>query len=407
MIGTRLFPWVGAVVAVLLLGGVAFAVLKPGSEKTATVYFTQVVNVYPGDPVKLMGVQIGAIDSITPEKNKVRVDLHYDADAPIPADAGAAILAPTLVSGRFVQLAPARSAGPRLADGAVIDVDRTVVPVEWGQIVNQLNQLSSALGPQGANKDGSVTRLLNTTAANLQGNGSDLHATIESLSQAVGTLSNGRDDLFGTVRNLQTLVTALAESDQQVGQFNTRLAQVSGTLADSSGDLATMLDTLDSSVQKIGAFIRDNRNQLSGDLDGLKQVSQTLADNRQALADILQKAPTAISNFQNIYDPFSGSITGAFALTNLRDPAQFLCGAIFSVGGTPDQCKQAVGPLADLAKMDVVPVRANPIQRDGGSNQINAGDGVAPPQNPTLAPPAGGAKSDPPQLTSLLAPGGN
>jgi phospholipid/cholesterol/gamma-HCH transport system substrate-binding protein len=404
---SRSRTFTAAVVLVAAVGSAGvFAMLKPAAPKTASIYFTQVVNLYPGDPVKLMGVPIGAVDAVTPEQNRVQVNVHYDADAPVPADAGAAILAPSLVSGRFVQLAPARSAGPRLADGAVIDVNRTVVPVEWGQIVSQLNQLTAALGPQGANQDGSLTRLLNTTAANLNGNGPDLRGTIESLSAAVGTLSGGKDDLFGTVRNLQTVVTALAQSDDQVGQFNTRLAGVSKVLVDSSGDLGRTLDTLDSSVVRIAAFVRDNRSQLSGDLDGLQKVSKTLADNRQTLADILQQAPTAVSNFQNIYDPFSGALTGAFALTNFRDPANFLCGAIFSAGGTPDQCRQAIGPLAELATMDVVPVRANPLQRNGTANQIVATDGAAPDPNPTLAPPAEGAKPGSPGLASLLAPRG-
>jgi phospholipid/cholesterol/gamma-HCH transport system substrate-binding protein len=402
----RVFRLAAAVLVAVLAAGVVVALVGGQRTKGATAYFTQVTNLFPGDEVRVMGVPVGHVTAVAPEPGRVRVDLEYDADAPVPADAGAAVMAPTLVSGRFVQLAPARPDGPRLADGAVIGLDRTIVPVEWNEITEQLDRLTQALGPQGANADGSLDRLLGTAAANLDGNGEDLRATIASLSRAVGTLSDGREDLFGTVQNLQTVVSALAASDAQVDRFNTQLAAVSDQLAGSSADLGRMLDVLDSSVARIGAFVRDNRDRLSGDLDVLQKVAANLADNRQALADVLQVAPTAVSNFHNIYDPLTGGITGAFALANMRDPANFLCASIFSAGGTPEQCKQAIGPLAEVARMDYPPVRANPLQRNGAANQIDSAGAPAPAPQAALAPPAIDDKPGPSGLSSLLAPGG-
>ena len=44
----------------------------------------------------------------------------------------AAIITPTLVADRFVQLVPAYSTGPALPDGGDIPIERSIVPVEMG-----------------------------------------------------------------------------------------------------------------------------------------------------------------------------------------------------------------------------------------------------------------------------------
>ena len=57
---------------------------------------------------------------------------------------------------------------------------------------NDATRLSTALGPQGANKTGSVGRLLQTSAANLDGRGPDIKRTLVNLSKALSTGSVSR-----------------------------------------------------------------------------------------------------------------------------------------------------------------------------------------------------------------------
>ena len=44
------------------------------------------------------------------------------------------IVAPSIVGDRFVQLTPVYEGGEVLADGAVLDTDRTSIPLELDQI---------------------------------------------------------------------------------------------------------------------------------------------------------------------------------------------------------------------------------------------------------------------------------
>ena len=66
------------------------------------------------------------------------------------------------------------ASGPAMRDGAVIPQSRTAVPVELDRIFDSLHTTAEALGPAGANKDGSLSRLLGVSADNLDGQGKQL-----------------------------------------------------------------------------------------------------------------------------------------------------------------------------------------------------------------------------------------
>ena len=360
-----------AAVAVLLSAGLLL--LRGPAVTRVTVYFQQTPGLYAGDRVLVLGVPVGRVDSITAQPGRVRGVLSYNSQIRIPASADAAIVAPTLVTSRSVQLSPAYTRGPVLADGATIPEARTAVPVEWDQIEQELNNLATSLGPKGPGSAGAAARLLDTTAANLHGQGRNLHATLAQLSQAIGTLSDNRGNLFATVDNLQTFVQVLAESNAQVDSFNRQLAAVSGVLASNKQQLATTLSTLNSSLGIVQRFVHGNRGKLAASLASLDNVTANLSRSRQTIADILQVSPTELSNFNNIYDPVDTSLTGTLAFANFKNPAQFICSTIFSLGGTPAQCQQALTPLARLVQMNNIPVSVDPVNRNGRSNQTGSG----------------------------------
>ena len=358
---SRRLPAVVAGLVVIAVVVAAIVVATRPAQKTASAIFTQVVQLYPDDEVRLLGVKIGTITAVSQVPGGVRVDMRYDADAAIPADARAGIIAPSLLNRRYVQFAPARVAGPRLPDGAVLGPDRTAVPVEFDEVKKQLDQLADLLGPKDPKVNGALGRALDTAAANLRGNGGDLHGSIENLSRALGTLSDGREDLFGTVRNLQILISSLRGADADVDGFTRELAQTAQTLDSSSGDLGKALNTLDSSVKRIGEFVAEHRGKLTGDLRDLSKVADNLSRHRQALANVLQVAPTALSDFQNIYDGYSNSIGGALAPTNFQQTQ-----AVNQVLGTV----LAQMPGADL------------VQRNGSANFVQEKDGRCKPPDP-------------------------
>lgn len=373
-------------VAVGLLLAVAIVVLAQ-RDKHVTLFFDRTTGLYVGDEVRILGVVVGSVDAVTPMGPQVRVDASYDRDQPVPADARAAVVAPALVTGRYIQLAPAYVGGPELEDGAVIERERTAAPVEFDEIKRELDDLSVALGPNGVNRSGALNDLVTAGSRALDGRGQTLNDTTANLARAITTLSDGREDLADTVRNLQVLVSALAANDQSVDEFGGRLASVSSFLANNRDQLGRTLASLNTAVGDLRGFVGENRERLTGDVARLTDVSQNLVDQQANVAGLLHALLTTISNFYNIYNPTTNTADGQPVLNYTQSPGNFVCGLLASVNAPEDSCRTALGPLLQLAQLDYPPVGANPLTQPGSTNQAPPGStGAAQSQAPDALP---------------------
>ncbi|MFD8197772.1 MCE family protein [Streptomyces wuyuanensis] len=320
-------------VALTLVAGTTAVVLWPRSSPVrVTAYFPRTVGIHPGSDVRVLGVRVGEVKEVTAQGHRVRVELEYDEDRKIPADAQAAIINSSVVSDRYVQLLPVYRGGPAMENGAVIPESRTAVPVELDRVFDSLHTTAEAFGPRGANADGSLSRLLGVSADNLEGQGEQLHRTVEDLSLAVTTLSDGRKDLFGTVRNLQVFTAALAADDKNVRSFNDSLAAVADQLAGERKDLAAALRHLGKALGDVSAFVRNNKKALTSDVKGLSKVTKVLVTQRAALEELLEVAPAGLSNLQNAYNPSSGTLDTRNNLEQAQDPAALLCSLLRTTG---------------------------------------------------------------------------
>jgi phospholipid/cholesterol/gamma-HCH transport system substrate-binding protein len=339
----------GATIAVVLALVVAAALwwlLVDANQRRYVAVFTGVVGLYEGNDVRVLGVRVGEVDSVQPRGDVVRVEMLVDRTVPIPSTAGAAIVAPSLVSDRYVQFAPAYTGGPVMAEATVLPPDRTATPLEVDELYASLNRVSRTLGPNGANANGALSDLLDTAAANLDGNGASLNRTVTQLSQLAETLSGSDEDLFATVDNLQRFTSALAASDDQVGRFNEQAAEVSRFLADERDDLAAAVRQLGIALGAVQQFIDDNRGRLKSNVDKLAAVTGVLVEQRAALSEVLDVAPVALSNIINSYNGSSGTLDARADLNELSQPPIVLvCDLVRQ--GTPAQLPPVLADACD------------------------------------------------------------
>lgn len=308
-----------------------------------TAYFGSAVGVYAGSDVRVLGVPVGTVEEVLPEGERVRVRLAVDGSVRVPAAAGAVVVAPTIVSDRYVQLTPAYLGGPTLAGGAVIPPERTATPAEIDQLAAGLDELLTALGPAGANSDGAVSDLLNTGASALDGNGEALRETIGDLGEAGKTLSGTEQDLFGTVRELQKFTSMLAADDDEVTRINGQLADVAGLLAAERGDLGAALHELTGALGLVQGFLQDNRGAVKSNVDNLRAVSQVLVDQRAALEETLDTVPDAFDGLLAAYHPDTGTLDTRTNLNELTSAAGRLCAATGGGCGSSGAAWEPVG----------------------------------------------------------------
>ena len=326
---------IAAVAAVIALVSAGLVLTSGGPGKQVTAYFTQTIGVYPGSTVRILGVPVGTIDSVEPQGRQVKVTMTINGGVPVPANAGAVVVAASVVSDRYIQLTPPWTSGPQLASGAVIPASRTATPLEVDQLYASLTKLATDLGPHGANAHGALSDAINTGAANLAGsNGKDFNTMIRELGQATRTLSGSRDDFFATINNLQQFTTMLKTDDSQVRLAQQQLAQVSGFLAGDRQDLAGALHELATALGQVQAFIAGNRTLIKANVSKLAGLTKILVDERASLAQTIDVAPLAVDNVLNAYDPVHRSLDGRGDLRELEVSQQAAGNSARGTSGT-------------------------------------------------------------------------
>jgi phospholipid/cholesterol/gamma-HCH transport system substrate-binding protein len=371
---------VAAVVAALLLAAGAVWVLRDGGERQVSAVFPSAVSLFEGSDVKIMGVRVGEVTEVTPRGTSVLVEMEYDGDHSLPADVQAVVVSPSVIGDRFVQLTPAYGGGEAMADGGTIPQARTAVPVELDDMVANTTDLAEALGPDGANRDGAVSRLLEVAAESLDGLGADLNSGLRDVARASDTVADASPGLRRTVGHAAGVTGELATYDAAVRRFNTRLSRVAGALAADRADLSTLLASLARSLGEVEAFVGDNRREVARTVGGLKDIGRRLRAEKRALAQIANLAPLGFTNLVETYDPDTASVRTRANFTEILRAADVaVCAELRKqAGGSTEQaCGLISRALAGL------PLPAMPGLPGG--------------------PPAPGARRDsPPQLLDVL-----
>ncbi len=296
-----------AVAIALIVGG--WLLYQAGHQgMRITAYFSESIGIYPGSDVRILGVKVGAVDTVQPDGQEVKVTLTVDRGIPVPAGVEAAVVAPSVVSDRYVQLTPAYSGGPQLADNAVIPVTRTAVPVEIDQIYAGLNDLAAALGPSGANRQGALSNLIKTGAANLAGNGGYLNSMVKQYSGLSATLGGSAGNIAATLNSLQQFTSMLQRNDGQVRLAEQQLAQVSGFLSGDREQLSAAMSALATALSQVQQFIGSNRSLLTSNVNKLASITSILSSERASLAEALDDVPLAADNLYNTYDATSRTL---------------------------------------------------------------------------------------------------
>lgn len=358
-----------ALIVVLVAAAGVWMFTGGGDDKKLVAHFPRTISIYEGSDVRVLGVAVGTIDKITPSGTEVVVEMSYDKKINLPKDAEAVIIAPSIVGDRYVQITPAYTGGDTLADGATLSSDNTSVPLELDQIYSSLNDLNVALGPDGANKNGALTDLLEVTAENFSGQGEQFHETISNFSQLSQTLEDNKEELFGSAAQLEEFIFTLAQNDSTVRAFNESLSNVSTMLSGEKEELAAALKHLSVALGEVTTFVRDNKASLTRNIKGINRVAKVLVKQRAALEETLINAPIALNNLALTYNPQAGTLDTNANLGHLEgeiesNPALVLC--TFVEPSDPD------GTLCDA--IDQILPRAGVFTQGTGSSSNDVFD---------------------------------
>ena len=314
------------------------------------IEFRSANEIAPNAPVRIAGVNVGTVDSISAgPAHTASVTVSLDDDAlPIHTDATARIRPRTFLEGAFfVDIQPGSPSAPDLHDGGTIPVGQTADPVQFDQVLTSLqapvreNLRATLFGFAKALSGGGPQAIRNTipifppllskaavvSEASTGTAPHDLSGAISGSSKVVRALAADRPALGGVVRDFSKVAAALASRQRQLGSTIAGLDQVLhqapptlDAVNAATPSTRSLIDAVRPLLRRAPAVI-DPSIPLSGQVRKLLTPSELpalIADGTPAVRSLAQAAPTGIVTFAGLRDPVSCLLHNG--LPNLNTP---------------------------------------------------------------------------------------
>ena len=274
-------------------------VFGEGPTYLITVQFTETPGLYSDNAVDILGVPTGHVVSVTPRVNHVDVVLSLPTSVKIPAGAQAVIVAPNPVSDRFVELTPPYTGGPTLAPDSVVPTSRTVVPLELDQIYASVDQLSTTLGPSGANSGGQLSNALHALATLANGNGAAVNDAIATIAAALPALTANPGQLEELISGMDAITRNLASRSTTINSLYGDISTVTQQFADERSTIAAAIANLQTGLEQVVGFLRANQANLATSVTNLAGTVSAIMAEQKALIDTFSTAALGFQNFNN------------------------------------------------------------------------------------------------------------
>jgi phospholipid/cholesterol/gamma-HCH transport system substrate-binding protein len=274
-----------AAFALLLFVWQRFGGVAPLSPKgyRVHVHFGQAQNLQPNADVRMAGVKIGEVVSVTPTTGRTDAVLQIDRQY-VPLRQGTHVITrvKTLLGETFVALAPGSRDAPAIPEGgSIANAD-----------IGQTQQLDEVLGAFNAKTRTTLRRYLEMSAQSVDGRGADLN-------DALGHLGP-------TAQQLDTLISTV---DAQRGDLQ-RFVDKTGGVFDAIARRPEALQGLVRSGDRVLATTDRMRNGLRGTIDSLVPLQREL---RTSTGSALAAARLARPTLRTLRTPsrnFGAAING-------------------------------------------------------------------------------------------------
>ncbi|MDQ6649852.1 MAG: MCE family protein [Actinomycetota bacterium] len=253
--------------------------------------FTDATGLLAGDDVRIAGVKVGQITSVSiADRRYAEVGFTVDKAIPLKTSTLARIKYRNLVGQRFLALTEGPGSGARMAKKAEIPLAQTTPALDLTTLFNGFKPLFRALSPKDTNK------LSFEIISTLQGEGGTINALLSSTASLTNTIAD-RDAVIGrTVNNLDAV---LATVDQRNAGLSELIVQLQRFVSGLAGDRKAIGDSLlgiNALADSTAGLLRDIRPSLRPDIQSLNQTAKNLNDNAPVLDSVLRDLPPRLNS---------------------------------------------------------------------------------------------------------------
>jgi phospholipid/cholesterol/gamma-HCH transport system substrate-binding protein len=296
-----------------------FGQFRFDSRATYNATFTNVSGLKGGNFVRIAGVEVGKVKSMTLHKDgTVNVEFSVDKNLVLTEGTKAAVRYENLIGDRYLSLDEGAGSVRKLQPGQTIPVERTSPALDVDALIGGFRPLFRALDPDQVNAlSGELLRVF-------QGQGGTISSVLGQTSALTSTLA-GRDQLIGEViTNLNTVLGTFAARDDQFSEGLDKLSQLAQGLADRKSDIATGTAYINSAAGSVADLLDVAREPIKEAVTQTDRVSGQIMSDHDYVDDLLKTLPDAyqILARQGLYGDYFGF---------------YLCDAILKLNGKGGQ----------------------------------------------------------------------
>jgi phospholipid/cholesterol/gamma-HCH transport system substrate-binding protein len=241
-----------------------------GGRQTILASFPSVAGLDEKSPVRIAGVRVGIVETISLDGDRAVVTLAIDPKVRLHQGAHAEVTSLGMLGDKYVELYPGELAGPPLAPGTVLTGES---PVAFDQVLKKANDI-----------------------------GGDIESVTASLRKSLGGEEGQKrlDDILENIRALSADTRALvaanrADIDATIANFRS----FSETL---KTELPRLAEKMNSLADRVDSVIEENRGNISGSLENIKDLSGRLrvsADNLNQITGKIARGEGSIGKLVN------------------------------------------------------------------------------------------------------------
>lgn len=205
------------------------------SNYEITADFRDTSGLYPRALVTYRGVQVGRVRSLDLTDEGVDVTLSVDSGIRIPSGTLAEIHSVSAVGEQYVDLVPARNAGPYLPSGATIPRSDTREMPQIAPVLDKLNGLLESVPKR------QTTRLMQQVDTAFGESDVDLQLLLESSTDLLDTATAHLGITKELVKSVQPVLETQIDLGTSTRSYISSLAGFTGELKDSDPQLRSLL----------------------------------------------------------------------------------------------------------------------------------------------------------------------
>lgn len=276
---------------------------QPGYD--VLVDFSDVAGLDVGDSVRVAGVEVGKVESISLEENLGRVALSVDHRVPLYEDATALVETYGLLGDRYISIDPGHSRLPRVAPGG--EIHSAVSPEALDALFGKLSEVTDDI------------KTVTTTLRNVLGGEEGELALREILENSrdlsrelIETVRQNQEDFRQITRQLALLTREtqgmVSENREAVRQTLASVPETAENVRKITGDARRLFDDHYEDISETLSNLRAASLQLEASLKAMEQIAGRIREGEGTLGKLVQddalyvEAKSTLTEMRNLIE---------------------------------------------------------------------------------------------------------